>query len=46
MLRRLSACSITATWYGPGELTGGRLASAIRQANDEQTAEASDRRAA
>jgi hypothetical protein len=40
MLRRLSARSITATWYCPGELTGGRLASATRQAN-EQTAEAS-----
>jgi hypothetical protein len=29
-----------ATWYCPGERTGGRLAAAIQQANDEQTAEA------
>jgi len=40
MLRRLSTRSITATWYCPGERTGGRLAAAIQQANDEQTAEA------
>jgi hypothetical protein len=40
MLRRPSTRSITATWYCPGERSGGRLAAAIQQADDEQTAEA------
>jgi hypothetical protein len=40
MLRWPSTRSITATWYCPGERSGGKLAAAIRQADDEQTAEA------
>ena len=38
MLRRPSTRSITARWYCPGERSGGRLAAAIQQADDEQTA--------
>jgi hypothetical protein len=40
MLRRPATRSITATWYCPGERSGGRLAAAIQQAGDERTAEA------
>src|SRR5437667_136337 len=38
MLRRPSTRSITARWYCPGERSGGRLAAAIQQADDEQAA--------